>query len=158
MSEASRTRDKCKGSVYPAARRIGDRMCASFTDDEGKRVVNANGEEIGIVQNISGGTAHVDLSPGITDTIKSKLGWVTTTQRPIRSRRTASSRSPTTKSESNSSERTRISFFEETRHVRIAERRPPGYRITLSRFRARMSRQASASSSNRSNTVSCGIS
>lgn len=76
MSEASRTRDKCKGSVYPAARRIGDRTCASFTDDdEGKRVVNANGEEIGIVQNISGGTAHVDLSPGITDTIKSKLGW-----------------------------------------------------------------------------------
>jgi len=51
-------------------------MSAHFTDDdEGKRVVNANGEEIGVVQNVSSGTVHVDLSPGITDTIKSKLGW-----------------------------------------------------------------------------------
>jgi sporulation protein YlmC with PRC-barrel domain len=51
-------------------------MCASFTDDdEGKRVVNANGEEIGMVKNVSGGTAHIDPDPGMTDTIKSKLGW-----------------------------------------------------------------------------------
>ncbi|WP_226007696.1 PRC-barrel domain-containing protein [Natrinema salinisoli] len=51
-------------------------MCASFTDDdEGKRVVNANGEEIGMVKNVSGGTAHIDPDPGMTDTVKSKLGW-----------------------------------------------------------------------------------
>ncbi|SEP61521.1 PRC-barrel domain-containing protein [Natrinema salaciae] len=51
-------------------------MCASFTDDdEGKRVVNANGDEIGMVKNVSGGTAHIDPDPGMTDTIKSKLGW-----------------------------------------------------------------------------------
>lgn len=51
-------------------------MCVNFTDDdEGKRVVNANGEEIGIVQDVSAGTVHVDPDPGITDTVKSKLGW-----------------------------------------------------------------------------------
>lgn len=51
-------------------------MCVNFTgDDEGKRVVNANGEEIGMVKEVSGGAVHVDPDPGITDTIKSKLGW-----------------------------------------------------------------------------------
>ena len=51
-------------------------MCADFTqDDEGKAVVNAEGEQIGIVQDVEHGTAHVDPDPGMTDTIKSKLGW-----------------------------------------------------------------------------------
>ncbi len=51
-------------------------MCANFTDDdEGKRVVNANGEEIGIVQSVEGGSVHVDPDPGMADSIKSKLGW-----------------------------------------------------------------------------------
>lgn len=51
-------------------------MSANFNDDdEGKRVVNANGEEIGMVQSVSGNTAHIDPDPGMTDTIKSKLGW-----------------------------------------------------------------------------------
>ena len=51
-------------------------MSANFTEeDEGKRVVNANGEEIGMVRNVSGGQAHVDPDPDMTDTIKSKLGW-----------------------------------------------------------------------------------
>lgn len=44
-------------------------------DDEGKRVVNANGDEIGMVSDVRGGTAYVDPDPGITDTITSKLGW-----------------------------------------------------------------------------------
>jgi len=43
--------------------------------DEGKRVVNANGNEIGRVIEVRGNTAHVDPDPGLTDTIKSKLGW-----------------------------------------------------------------------------------
>jgi hypothetical protein len=52
------------------------RMCAQFTDeDEGKRVVNADGDEIGIVETVEGGSAYVNPDPGITDTIKSKLGW-----------------------------------------------------------------------------------
>ena len=51
-------------------------MCAEFTsDDEGKRIVNAEGEKIGIIQSVEAGTAHVEPDPGMTDTIKSKLGW-----------------------------------------------------------------------------------
>ncbi|MCU4741488.1 PRC-barrel domain containing protein [Halobacteria archaeon AArc-m2/3/4] len=51
-------------------------MCATFTDDdEGKRVVNANGEEIGMIQSVEGGAVHVDPDPGMADSIKSKLGW-----------------------------------------------------------------------------------
>ena len=44
-------------------------------DDEGKRVVNADGEQVGLVKQVSGGTAHIDPDPGLTDKIKSKLGW-----------------------------------------------------------------------------------
>lgn len=44
-------------------------------EDEGKRVVNDDGDEIGMVTSIRGGTAHVDPNPGLTDTVKSKLGW-----------------------------------------------------------------------------------
>jgi len=43
--------------------------------DEGKPVVNTNGEKIGIVAAVEDGTAHVNPDPGITDTISSKLGW-----------------------------------------------------------------------------------
>ncbi len=51
-------------------------MCAQFTDDDiGKTVVNANGEDVGIVAAVEHGTAHVEPNPGITDTIKAKLGW-----------------------------------------------------------------------------------
>ncbi|MCU4754484.1 hypothetical protein OB919_21365 [Halobacteria archaeon AArc-curdl1] len=44
-------------------------------DDIGKTVVNANGESIGMVTAIQHGTAHVEPDPGITDSIKAKLGW-----------------------------------------------------------------------------------
>lgn len=44
-------------------------------DDEGKRVVGSNGEEIGMVTEIENDTAHVDPDPGMTDAIRSKLGW-----------------------------------------------------------------------------------
>lgn len=51
-------------------------MTAQFTDEEeGKRVVNADGEEIGRVTDVRAGTAYVDPDPGLTDTVKSKLGW-----------------------------------------------------------------------------------
>ena len=45
------------------------------SEDEGKHVVSANGDEIGMVTEVDGDTAHVDPDPGITDTIRSKLGW-----------------------------------------------------------------------------------
>ena len=44
-------------------------------DDEGKRVVNADGDEIGVVSDFRGGQAYVDPDPGITDKIMSSLGW-----------------------------------------------------------------------------------
>jgi len=43
--------------------------------DEGKKVVNANGDEVGIVAEVTSGAAHVNPDPDITDSIKSKLGW-----------------------------------------------------------------------------------
>ncbi|MDG5760253.1 PRC-barrel domain containing protein [Natronococcus sp. A-GB1] len=51
-------------------------MCARFTDDdEGKRVVNAEGDEIGIIETVENGSAYVNPDPGVTDAIRSKLGW-----------------------------------------------------------------------------------
>jgi len=43
-------------------------------DDEGKKVIGADGEEVGRVVEVSHGTAHVDPDPGVSDTIMSKLG------------------------------------------------------------------------------------
>lgn len=51
-------------------------MSPQFTDvDEGKRVVNADGDEVGIIADVEHGTAHVEPDPGMTDSIKAKLGW-----------------------------------------------------------------------------------
>ncbi len=44
-------------------------------DDEGKVVVNNSGEEVGRVIEVHRGTAHVEPDPGLTDAIRSKLGW-----------------------------------------------------------------------------------
>ncbi|EFW90284.1 hypothetical protein ZOD2009_19543 [Haladaptatus paucihalophilus DX253] len=44
-------------------------------DDEGKKVVDESGDEVGIVADVQHGTAHVDPNPGVTDKVKSKLGW-----------------------------------------------------------------------------------
>lgn len=44
-------------------------------EDEGKKVVGSTGDKIGIVSSVRGGTAYVDPDPGLTDNIKSKLGW-----------------------------------------------------------------------------------
>ena len=44
-------------------------------EDEGKKVVDSSGDEIGIVSGVRGGTAYVDPNPDLTDSIKSRLGW-----------------------------------------------------------------------------------
>jgi len=44
-------------------------------DDQGKRVVNAKGKEIGMISDFRNGAAYVNPDPGITDSIRSKLGW-----------------------------------------------------------------------------------
>ena len=52
------------------------RQTVKFTEsDEGKRVVNTDGDEIGRVVDVRHGTAYVDPDPSMFDTIKSKLGW-----------------------------------------------------------------------------------
>jgi hypothetical protein len=43
--------------------------------DEGKEVVNADGQKIGIISEVKGDRAHVDPDPGVTDKIRAKLGW-----------------------------------------------------------------------------------
>ena len=43
--------------------------------EEGKRVVNKAGKEVGMISKVDGNRAHVDPDPGIGDRIKSKLGW-----------------------------------------------------------------------------------
>lgn len=51
-------------------------MAHTFTeDDEGKSVVNDQGEDVGIIADVEHGTAYVDPDPGLTNKIKSKLGW-----------------------------------------------------------------------------------
>ncbi|MCU4801625.1 hypothetical protein OB920_14695 [Halobacteria archaeon HArc-gm2] len=43
--------------------------------DEGKMVVDATGEEVGMVTDVEGGTMYVDAHPSLTDRIKSVLDW-----------------------------------------------------------------------------------
>jgi sporulation protein YlmC with PRC-barrel domain len=44
-------------------------------DDKGKRIVTSTGEEVGRVKDVQAGRAFVDPDPGITDSIRSMLGW-----------------------------------------------------------------------------------
>ncbi len=44
-------------------------------DDEGKRVVNQRGDKVGMIAEVRSGSAYVDPDPGITDAIRSRLGW-----------------------------------------------------------------------------------
>jgi hypothetical protein len=43
--------------------------------EEGKTVVNPDGEEVGMVVAVDGGQMYVDLHPPITDRIRTVLGW-----------------------------------------------------------------------------------
>lgn len=51
-------------------------MATNITDDdEGKSVVTADGEQVGIVADVEFGTARVEPDPGLTDELKAKLGF-----------------------------------------------------------------------------------
>lgn len=50
------------------------------TDDEGKRVLNTDGTEVGRIVEVRDGRAYVDPDPSILDTITAKLGWATPTE------------------------------------------------------------------------------
>ncbi|WP_049921941.1 hypothetical protein [Halopiger djelfimassiliensis] len=43
--------------------------------DEGKRVLNTDGTEVGRIVAVEDGHGYVDPDPGLTGTIKAKLGW-----------------------------------------------------------------------------------
>lgn len=43
--------------------------------DEGKRVVMSSGEEVGVIEKVVDDGAFVEPDPGVTDSIRSKLGW-----------------------------------------------------------------------------------
>jgi sporulation protein YlmC with PRC-barrel domain len=48
-------------------------------DEQGKRVVNEDGETVGMVTNVdeTAGKAYVDSDPNIAEKIMSRLGWDT---------------------------------------------------------------------------------
>lgn len=46
-------------------------------DDEGKRVLNTDGTEVGRIVDIRDGHGYVEPDPGMIATIKAKLGWAT---------------------------------------------------------------------------------
>lgn len=43
-------------------------------DDEGKTVVDADGERIGVVTGVRGGTVYVDPAPGVGEQLLAKFG------------------------------------------------------------------------------------
>ncbi|ADD04994.1 uncharacterized protein Nmag_1415 [Natrialba magadii ATCC 43099] len=43
--------------------------------DEGKRVLNIDGTEVGRIIAVEEGRGYVDPNPSLTKTIKAKLGW-----------------------------------------------------------------------------------
>jgi len=74
-------------------------MCANLTvDDEGKRVVNTNGKEIGVVQEVDAGVAYVEPGSEMAESIKS--GSVVTGRSPTAWRTTGSTGTTSTRSRS----------------------------------------------------------
>ncbi|AFZ73188.1 hypothetical protein [Natronobacterium gregoryi] len=49
-------------------------------DDEGKRVLNTDGTEVGRIVTVEDGHGYVEPDPGLADTIKAKLGWGVATE------------------------------------------------------------------------------
>lgn len=45
------------------------------SDDEGKRVVTADGDEVGTVETVSGSTAHVKPEGDLSQSVRQRLGW-----------------------------------------------------------------------------------
>ncbi|RQG89108.1 PRC-barrel domain containing protein [Natrarchaeobius halalkaliphilus] len=45
--------------------------------DEGKRVLNVDGTEVGRIVAVEGGRGYVVPDPGLVSTIRAKLGWGT---------------------------------------------------------------------------------
>ena len=50
-------------------------MAVLSAEDEGKFLVDAEGEQLGIVTEVRGNTAYVDPDPGIAEAWIEALGW-----------------------------------------------------------------------------------
>ena len=51
-------------------------MVATLTDDDvGKKVVDAEGKELGIVAKVENGRAAVDPNPSVAEHVMAKIGW-----------------------------------------------------------------------------------
>lgn len=51
-------------------------MVRNFRDeDEGKRVVTADGDEIGTIEQVSGSMAHVKPASNLSQSVRRRLGW-----------------------------------------------------------------------------------
>ena len=48
---------------------------ALTTADEGKRVLNIDGTEVGRLVDVEDGRGYVEPDPSLTETIRAKLGW-----------------------------------------------------------------------------------
>lgn len=59
----------------PTGSDAGSGAVAVSDDDVGKTVVNARGEEVGIVSEVGAGTLYVDPDPTVAERVSSKLGW-----------------------------------------------------------------------------------
>ena len=64
-----------EGTASAHATEETEGLVAPTQDDEGKTVVNAEGDEFGMVVDVEGDTMHVDPDPSITDRIRTALGW-----------------------------------------------------------------------------------
>ena len=58
------------------ALQIRDAMPKNITtEDEGKPVVDARDDQIGVVAEVEGDTAWIEFDPGLTDEVKNRLGF-----------------------------------------------------------------------------------
>ncbi|WP_290813511.1 hypothetical protein [Halovivax sp.] len=69
------TTDRGGSEMTESGHGSGSGRTTIHDDDRGKTVYNEHGDEIGVVTEVRHGTAHVDPDPGLTDSIKAKLGW-----------------------------------------------------------------------------------
>lgn len=62
-------------ATAPGVGSEGEPSTRATEAETGKAVVNARGEEIGVVSTVQGGTLYVDPSPGLAERVRSSLGW-----------------------------------------------------------------------------------
>lgn len=54
---------------------VTDDSATPTESDEGKTVIDADGEQVGLVVEVAEGTAHIDPDPGVIDRLGARFGW-----------------------------------------------------------------------------------